>query len=586
MNVRFSALALAFAILLSAVCVAAQQPPRDEPRATPSVTATIAGVVVSDESSPRPLRRARVMLGGPALPLGRTLITQDDGTFAFEGLPAGRYTLSAAKEGYVPMGYGATRPGRRGSSIIADGGAAVRLTVKLPRGSVITGTVTTLDGQPAAGLAVSALMNRYDPQAGERRLSAVTIAPTQTDDRGVYRIYGLAAGEYAVAAYVRNTPGMTGEVQALSHADVQRALAGVSAPPRRTLTPAPVFFTGTAVASQATMVTLGKGEERTGVDIQFDYAPTAVIEGTVVSPRPDGIDVSLSSHATMQTPGIPTGFSTQRRVDADGRFSIAGVPPGQYSLLASSWIPPASSDASPAILSASTDLAINGEDISGLVLTVTPGIRLAGRIVFDGAEPLAADLASLTVNVPLTPAASTGVQISIPPLHIDSGGRFVLNGLAPGTYRVGANAQGLHTPIGKWWLTSILIEGREALDSTVDLRRSIDGTIVTFSDRASALSGIVRDDRGEPVADAWLVVFSTHSGAWFPNSRRIAAVRTGANGSYSIRNLPAGEYHLATTLDLQQGEWFDAVLLQQLASVATRITITDREHKTIDPVLR
>lgn len=584
MSARFSAFVLPNVILLSA-SVAAQQP-RDKPRATPSGTATIAGVVVSDESSPRPLRRARVMLGGPTLPLGGTLITQDDGTFAFDGLPAGRYTLSAAKEGYVPMGYGSTRPGRRGSPIIARDGESIRLTMKLPRGSVITGAVTTPDGQPAAGVRVSALANRYEARSGERRLTAITIVPTQTDDRGMYRIYGLAAGEYAVAAYVRNTPGVTGEVQALSNADVQRALARLSAPRRRTLTPAPVFLPGTAVASQATMVTLGKGEERTGVDIQFDYAPTAVVEGTVVSPRPDGINVSLSSHATMQTPGIPTGFSAQRRVDADGRFSIAGVPPGQYSLLASSSLPPASSDASPAILSASIDLAVNGEDISGLVLTLTPGIRLAGRIVFDGAEPPAADLDGLTVNVPLAPAASSGVQVSVPPLQVDSGGRFVLDGLAPGTYRVGANAQGLHTPIGKWWLTSILIEGREALDSTVDVRRSLDSAIVTFSDRASALSGIVRDNRGEPVADAWLVVFSTHSGAWFPNSRRIAAVRTGANGSYSIRNLPAGEYHLATTLDLQQGEWFDAVLLQQLESAATRITITDREHKTIDPVLR
>jgi hypothetical protein len=91
---------------------------------------------------------------------------------------------------------------------------------------------------------------------------------------------------------------------------------------------------------------------------------------------------------------------------------------------------------------------------------------------------------------------------------------------------------------------------------------------------------------GQIVADAWVAVFATHPGAWFHNSRRVAAVKTSADGRYAIRNLPAGEYHLATVFDLEQGEWFDAVLLRQLATAALRIPITDNEQKAVDPVFR
>jgi protocatechuate 3,4-dioxygenase beta subunit len=171
-------------------------------------------------------------------------------------------------------------------------------------------------------------------------------------------------------------------------------------------------------------------------------------------------------------------------------------------------------------------------------------------------------------------------------LQVDASGRFALDGIVPGTYRLGGNIQGLRTPVGRWWLKSIVIGGRDVLDGPLELRQSTDEAVVTFSDRASALTGVVRDARGEPVAESWLVVFTAHRDAWFHNSRRVAAVRTGADGRYSIGNLPPGEYYVATAFDLEQGEWFDPAVLQGLITASVRITIGEYEQKTADVVTR
>src|SRR4029079_1856561 len=116
-------------------------PPRDaRPPAPAGDVGTITGVVVSDEAQPRPLRRARVSLGRAGLTITRGVVTADDGSFVFDRVPPGRFSLLAEKEAYVP---------RRDTALIAGAGQAARVTLRLPRGAVVSGTVLDIDGQPA-----------------------------------------------------------------------------------------------------------------------------------------------------------------------------------------------------------------------------------------------------------------------------------------------------------------------------------------------------------------------------------------------------------------------------------------------------
>jgi hypothetical protein len=88
-------------------------PPRDATPETKKGTAVISGRVVTADGT-RPLRRVQISVSSPDLGESRTVSTGTQGTFEIEELPAGRYTVSASRAGFLGLQYGQRRPGRRG----------------------------------------------------------------------------------------------------------------------------------------------------------------------------------------------------------------------------------------------------------------------------------------------------------------------------------------------------------------------------------------------------------------------------------------------------------------------------------------
>jgi carboxypeptidase family protein len=177
-----------------------QGPARDNLAAPTVGTGSIAGTVVV-EGSGTPVRRARVTLSGVEIRVPRTSVTNDNGQFAFTSLPPGRFTMSVSKAGYVDMAYGAKRAGRPGTPIqLTEGQKLEKANVTLPRGSVVTGVVIDENGEPSPGTSVRVM--RFLMRTGEKTLQQA--GQDQTDDRGIYRIYGLQPGEYLVSASPRN----------------------------------------------------------------------------------------------------------------------------------------------------------------------------------------------------------------------------------------------------------------------------------------------------------------------------------------------------------------------------------------------
>ena len=583
----------------------AAQVPRDRPKPAPSATGRIAGKVVSAGLEPKPLRRARVTLNGSALRPGRTAITQDDGAFVFDAVPPGQYSIAVEKSGYISLTYGATGPGRPGVPVTVVPGGQQTIAIPVPRGGVITGLVTDGTGQPLPGLQVRALTYRILRPAGDRQLVEVPGTTVVSDDRGVYRIFGLPSGEYAVSV----RPGADIEafmagLRTVTAAEVGQALAEVrqsrdrrtpglpAARPGRSVNAAdpgvrvafaPVFYPGTTRASQARLVTVGAGEERSAIDVEIEYVPVARIAGTVIGAG------GASSPAYVRLVPEPqetlagqTGFRNIT-TGPDGTFAFDNVPPGRYVLAAR-----ASSDGSTALrydaaraLWASTDLVIDGQDILNVVLAPVPGVTLEGRLVFQGQRPPPRLSELRGLGLPLTSRTVPGS----PNMVIAGDGRFSVYGMPAGTYWPDFQA-GIRTPLGAWWLKSIAIDGREMLDAPLELRSSSTGATVTFGNTASELRGRAVFATGEPATNCTIVVFPVERSGWFFNSRRIAAVPVDGAGRYGVMNLPAGDYLIVARADLDQFEWFNPLTLEKLAPAAAKLTIRNDEALTFDIAVR
>lgn len=575
-------------LVVASMLAADAQQPRDVVRARPTGSGAIHGTVMSRDAEPLPLRRARVTIDGVDVDYAATTITADDGTFAFDGLPAGSYTVRAAKEPFIASTAGARRIGGNGAPVPLAPGERRRVDVHLPRGGVITGRVQTPEGEAATGIGVMALTTRYVPSEGERRLAQNPILTAFTDDRGEYRIYGLPPGEYLLSALP--TRSRSAGLQVLTDEEVREALAAVTRtlwspgrpgntgpPPRATTMAAPsarpmalsqVFHPGTPFLDRATLVRLEEGAVRSGVDIDLTLVPLANIEGSVT--LPGGSERVQLIMAREVEHGASEMFRTTT-VDASGQFSYRAVPPGHYRIVARS-----------SGLIGTAEVVVGGDDIAGLAIALRPALTVTGRLVFD--PPIESMPAIPAFAAPVVPAHAAGFMVAS--RVAVSGDTFTISGLIPGRYRLASSPQGMRTPLGRWWLKSAIVGGREILDQPLEFHESDASAVLRWSDRASELSGEVRDGAGASVRTAWVVVFSRDPRSWFFHSRRIAAVRPSADGRYTVRNLPAGEYVAVATTEVDTNEWFDPEVLRRLLPQGTTVTISEDGRHTTDLVVR
>src|SRR6185295_20223156 len=224
-------------------CCQAQE---DETKTSEPRTGAITGHVVNENGQPIP--HATVYVSAPALPQ-RVTATDDAGNFQVGGLDASLYFVYVSAPSYIVVAREAGTPAP--SYRIGD-----TVTLSLIKGGVISGMITSATGEPMVQVGVRALLIR--DANGQPPLGRGYPIDRTTDDRGVYRIYGLPGGTYLVSA------GGRGSTFSLGAYDSD----------------APTFAPSSTRDTAAEIV-VRAGEETSGVDIRYRGEPGRAVSGTV-----------------------------------------------------------------------------------------------------------------------------------------------------------------------------------------------------------------------------------------------------------------------------------------------------------------
>jgi hypothetical protein len=225
-----------------------------------------------------------------------------------------------------------------------------------------------------------------------------------------------------------------------------------------------------------------------------------------------------------------------------------------------------------------TDVAVDGRDMTNLVLTLQPGMTVSGRVAFEGstAQP-PADLSRVRVTLsPSDPAGATRQLAASVSGRADATGRFTIIGVAPGRYRLSGSGAGQG-----WTVASSIVSGQDTLDVPFEVKpnQNVSNAVLTFSDRQTEVTGTLVDDKGQPAPDYTIIIYPAEREYWTPQSRRIQSARPATDGGFTFRNLPAGEYLVSAVLDPEPGMWYDPQFLQQLEPSSMRVPLGVGEKK-------
>ena len=163
---------------------------------------------------------------------------------------------------------------------------------------------------------------------------------------------------------------------------------------------------------------------------------------------------------------------------------------------------------------------------------------------------------------------------------VETDGTFRVAGLPPGRYLPSATWPGIRTASGGWWLTDILVGGKDIGDTPIDVRANEDLANVTlaFRDRIGTIEGQLTDAAGRPASAYFVVAFPFERESWTTTSRRaVPAVRPGTDGQFKVTGLPAGQYYVAVVTALEPDEAMDPAFLDAILPSAIRITVKDGE---------
>jgi hypothetical protein len=260
---------------------------------------------------------------------GLSAVSSIDGSFEMPKVPAGTYYVIAQLSGYLsPLsalsaedrfgdGDNAVKHIQALAEKIVVQSAPVRADIRLERGGSINGVIRYDDGSPAAGVTRVLMVMQDDGKWKQTSVPGTPLSTAADDDRGHYRISGLAKGKYAVKATLPTEQiiqGLAGSYD--NHSNFGDALV--------------VYSGGVFREREVKPIEVGPGEDVDGIDIVFPLDNLHLVSGTVVA-KTDNHPVN--SGGVKLNDAETKDMLRGTNIEDDGSFKFNYVPEGHYELV-------------------------------------------------------------------------------------------------------------------------------------------------------------------------------------------------------------------------------------------------------------
>lgn len=482
-----------------------------------SKTDSIRGRVVNESGQPLPNARVSVVPVQGGRERGRTT-TDRQGTFKVTGLDPVPYRIYVTVPGYLRTSDEPETAPLPGEYKVGDSA-----TLVFTKGGVITGAVTTATGEPVIGIGVRALMKRNQK---DQRVTSNAIRETTTDDRGVYRIYGLPAGTYIVVA------GSSREYASVLFGAFDTFI--------------PTYAPSSSTLAGAEEISVRAGEERSHVDISFRAEMGRTIGGTVSGP---GIEGGFTVNLTTVAPTVSQSNLSSFSQPGTSQFAFQGVAEGDYYLTAQSH-----SQSGEVAFSEPRLIMVRGADVEDVDLTIKALGSMSGRVLLEeskatecqGKQPPAFKEISMSAWHRDSEAARNQPQFIWSmgrPVNPDAQGNFTIRNLASSQYYFVARF-----PVRSWYLKSIAIAraGKPSdvtrVWTTIKTGDRLSGLIVTLAQGGASLQGQLALAEGETTPEKLFVYLVPTEREAADEPLRFYGGEVSKEGKVGLFNLAPGRY--------------------------------------------
>ena len=446
--------------------------------------------------------------------------TDEDGNYKLTGLTAGRFTIVPMAKAFVVATGGAYKqPGQTVN--VAEGEAVTKIDFALLRGGVVTGRITDAEGHPLIGERVTVVLKDSKPDDGAQ-MSMFGGPKNQTDDRGVYRAYGLGPGSYKVSVGQAASAGGAVSIMGMGGSQYVKT-----------------FYPGVQDESKATIIEIKEGTEVANVDISVGKPGGGFsVSGRVIdadSGQPVAnvyLGHSSVNESNQQMGGMNFGGN---QTDANGKFRLEGLRPGHYAVFTFAVGQDNSTYSEPALFE------VSDSDVTGIEIKLRRGATISGVAVLESnSDPAVAALLQ-TVNLAASVEAKGLAAPSYARSQIGADGSFRFAGLAPGKARI--FVQGFPTPPKGLTLVRTEVDGLEQPQGIeITAGGEIKGVRVIFAYGTGSIRGDVKIEGGALPEGTMLSL--TLRSAPGNNRRFTRQLELDARFHFAAENIPPGNYEL------------------------------------------